>query len=38
LGCRLVLADIMEEDRIKGYLRHDPYRLARALLKWYNNA
>ncbi len=36
LGCRVVLANVIEEDRIKGYLRHDPYRLARVLLRWYN--
>jgi len=38
LGCRLVLADVMEEDRIKGYLRHDPSRLARILVRWYDKA
>lgn len=38
LGCRIVLANVMEEDRIKGYLRHDPYRLARVLFRWYSKA
>jgi uncharacterized cofD-like protein len=34
-GCRIVLANVMEEDENKGYIRHDPYRLARVLLRWY---
>jgi uncharacterized cofD-like protein len=36
LGCRVVLANVMEEDEEKGYLRHDSYRLAKVLLRWYN--
>jgi 2-phospho-L-lactate transferase/gluconeogenesis factor (CofD/UPF0052 family) len=37
LGCRLVLANVMEENEEKGYVRHDPYRLARTLLRWYRD-
>jgi uncharacterized cofD-like protein len=35
LGCRAVLANVMEEDREKGRVRHDSQRLARVLLRWY---
>jgi uncharacterized cofD-like protein len=35
-GCRIVLANVMEEDDKQGYIRHDPYRLARVLLRWYS--
>lgn len=35
LGCLIVLANVMDEDEEKGYVRHDPYRLARVLLRWY---
>ncbi len=34
LGRRVVLANIMDEDD-KGYVRHDPIRLAAVLLRWY---
>jgi uncharacterized cofD-like protein len=36
LGCRIVLANVMDEDTEKGYVRHDPHRLARVLLRWYS--
>ena len=36
LGCRVVLANIMEEDSQKGVIRHDSQRLARVLLRWYS--
>jgi uncharacterized cofD-like protein len=35
LGCRIVLANVMDEDPQKGYVRHDSSRLARVLLRWY---
>lgn len=35
LGCRAVLANVMQEDSEKGRVRHDPQRLARVLLRWY---
>jgi uncharacterized cofD-like protein len=35
MGCRIVLANVMDEDEKTGYVRHDPYRLARVLLRWY---
>lgn len=35
LGCRVVLANVMDEDEETGYVRHDPHRLARVLLRWY---
>ena len=38
LGCRVVLADVALEDRVKGVVRHDPYSLARILLSWYHKA
>lgn len=36
LGCRVVLADIMDEDEQTGLVRHDSQRLARILLRWYS--
>lgn len=38
LGCRVVLADIMDEDKQTGLVRHDSQRLARILLRWYSRA
>jgi uncharacterized cofD-like protein len=38
LGRRIVLANVMNEDEIKGYVRHDSQRLARVLLKWYGRS
>jgi uncharacterized cofD-like protein len=35
LGRRIVLANVMDEDEEKGYVRHDSQRLARVLLRWY---
>lgn len=35
LGCRIVLANVMDEDEETGYVRHDANRLARVLLRWY---
>ncbi|WP_013324689.1 gluconeogenesis factor YvcK family protein [Gloeothece verrucosa] len=36
LGCRVILANVMDEDEKTGYVRHDPYRLARVLMRWYS--
>lgn len=36
LGCLLVLANVMDENEETGYVRHDPQRLARVLLRWYS--
>jgi uncharacterized cofD-like protein len=36
LGRRIVMANVMDEDEVTGYVRHDPYRLARVLLRWYS--
>ncbi|HAC62741.1 MAG TPA: hypothetical protein DCF68_04210 [Cyanothece sp. UBA12306] len=36
LGCRLVLANVMDEDPITGKVRHHPQKLARILLRWYS--
>lgn len=36
LGRRVVIANIMEEDPETGYVRHNPSRLARVLLRWYS--
>jgi uncharacterized cofD-like protein len=35
LGCRIVIANVMEESET-GRVRHDPFRLARVLLRWYS--
>ncbi|MGJ5676120.1 MAG: gluconeogenesis factor YvcK family protein [Nostochopsis sp.] len=37
LGRRIVLANVMYEDET-GYVRHDPQRLAKVLLRWYSGA
>lgn len=37
LGCLLVLANVMNENEETGYVRHDPQRLARVLLRWYSD-
>lgn len=36
LGRGIVLANILEEEPTKGYVRHNPQRLAQVLLRWYN--
>jgi uncharacterized cofD-like protein len=36
LGCRVILADIMDEDENTGLVRHNSQRLARVLLRWYS--
>ncbi|MEA5535568.1 gluconeogenesis factor YvcK family protein [Crocosphaera sp. XPORK-15E] len=36
LGCRIILANVMEEDSKTGKVRHQPQRLARILLRWYS--
>ena len=38
LGRRIVLANVMDEDEETGYVRHDPQRLSRILLRWYSRA
>ncbi len=35
LGCRLVIANVMEENEKTHRVRHDPQRLSRVLLRWY---
>ena len=35
---RLVLANIMFEDASSGYIRHDPYRLGKVIMRWYSRA
>ncbi|HIK03841.1 MAG TPA: YvcK family protein [Trichormus sp. M33_DOE_039] len=37
LGRRIVLANVMYEDEI-GFVRHNPQKLAKVLLKWYSGA
>ncbi len=37
LGRRIVPANILQEDET-GYVRHDPQKLARVLLRWYSGA
>ena len=36
LGRRIVLANVMDEDEQTGYVRHNPQRLAKVLLRWYS--
>ncbi|MDJ0577359.1 MAG: YvcK family protein [Xenococcaceae cyanobacterium MO_234.B1] len=36
LDRRIVLANVMDEDKHLGFVRHDPYKLARVLLRWYS--
>jgi uncharacterized cofD-like protein len=38
LGRRVVRANVMDEDKETGYVRHHPERLAWALLRWYSRA
>ncbi len=35
LGRRIIPANIMDEDEETGYVRHDSYKLAKVLLRWY---
>ncbi|MFM7576998.1 MAG: 2-phospho-L-lactate transferase CofD family protein, partial [Microcystaceae cyanobacterium] len=35
LVCRLVIANVMEENEKTHRIRHDPQRLSRVLLRWY---
>jgi uncharacterized cofD-like protein len=35
IDCRLVMANVMEEEETTGRIRHDPQRLAKVLLRWY---
>ena len=34
-GCRIILANVMQEDENTHRVRHDPQRLARVLMRWY---
>ncbi|EKQ71311.1 hypothetical protein OsccyDRAFT_0177 [Leptolyngbyaceae cyanobacterium JSC-12] len=36
LGRRIILANVMEEDENTGVLRHNPYALARVLIRWFS--
>jgi uncharacterized cofD-like protein len=36
LNRRIVMANVMEEDEVMGYVRHDSNQLARVLLRWYS--
>ncbi len=36
MGCRIVIANVMEEDALTGLVRHHPVRLTRVLLRWYS--
>ncbi len=36
LGCRTILANVMDEDAKTKYVRHSSHRLARVLLRWYS--
>lgn len=38
MGCFLVLANVMSENEITGYVRHDPQRLARVLVRWFSES
>jgi len=38
LGRRAIVANVMDEDETTGYVRHNPDRLARVLLRWYSRA
>ncbi|MGB5596533.1 MAG: gluconeogenesis factor YvcK family protein [Crocosphaera sp.] len=35
-GCRIVLANVMDEDTMTGKVSHHPQRLAGVLLRWYS--
>lgn len=37
LGRRAVIANVMDEDAVTGYVRHNPAKLARILLRWYSH-
>ena len=37
LGRRIVLANVLHEDTT-GYVRHNPQKLARVLLRWYSRS
>ncbi|MGK7956279.1 MAG: uridine diphosphate-N-acetylglucosamine-binding protein YvcK [Crocosphaera sp.] len=36
LGCRIILANIMDEEPMTAKVSHHPQRLARVLLRWYS--
>ena len=36
LNRRIVMANVMEEDQVKGHVRHNSNQLARVLLRWYS--
>ena len=36
LGCRIILANVMDEDAKTKYVRHSSPRLARVLIRWYS--
>lgn len=36
LNRRIVMANVMEEDSVKGHVRHSSSQLARVLLRWYS--
>ena len=36
LNRRIVMANVMEEDSVRGHVRHSPSQLARVLLRWYS--
>lgn len=38
LGRRIVLSNVMDEDEQTNWVRHNPERLARVLLRWYSRA
>lgn len=38
LGRRIVLSNVMDEDEDTNWVRHNPERLARVLLRWYSRA
>ncbi|NET55607.1 MAG: YvcK family protein [Symploca sp. SIO2E6] len=38
LGRRVVLSNVMDEDEVTNFVRHNPERLARVLLRWYSRA
>lgn len=38
LGRRAVMANVMDEDEHTNWVRHNPERLARVLLRWYSRA
>lgn len=38
LGCRVILANVMDEDEETGLVRHSSQRLSRILLRWYSRA